>query len=186
MTAGLYYLGFQKLFVGDCDDCRQSTVEISGEQTSFHKLLEEIRGICGGWFWPPPDPVDPSNSWTRRDKASPEPPKVTDCANCGPAEISVPDDAFNAGALPGSSGLQRPEYPKACRDKGLSGRVVAEFDVSPEGFASNPRVIQSSDRCFESAALRIISKMRFEPAYDESGRAVWRRGVRQTINYELE
>lgn len=100
--------------------------------------------------------------------------------------IEIPADAFNAGALPGYSGLQRPEYPKACRDKVLSGRVVAEFDVSPEGFASNPRVIQSSDRCFEAAALRVISKMRFEPAYDESGRAVWRRGVRQTINYELE
>ncbi len=100
-------------------------------------------------------------------------------------DIEVPEIEIAQRTLGRTTGLQRPEYPQSCRDRGVSGRVLLEFDVTPEGNVANARIIESSDDCFDAAALRMIAGWRYPSSTDDQGRPTWRRGVREIIRYEL-
>lgn len=56
-----------------------------------------------------------------------------------------------------------PRYPAEARMKGLSGEVVVEFAVDESGSVSSCRVVRSTNREFEAAALAAVRKWRFEP-----------------------
>ncbi len=56
-----------------------------------------------------------------------------------------------------------PLYPPEARRGGMSGTVTVEFVVDESGVVVDPRVSSSSDRIFEEASLRAVSKWRFEP-----------------------
>lgn len=78
-----------------------------------------------------------------------------------------------------------PSYPENCRARGAQGVVMVEFDVTPEGAVVNPRVIASENSCLDRAAMQTISKWKYTPKTDSSGRAVAQRGVRQSFNFQL-
>lgn len=56
-----------------------------------------------------------------------------------------------------------PLYPPEARRAGVAGTVTVEFVVDESGRVVDPRVTGSSDRVFEEASLRAVSKWRFEP-----------------------
>jgi protein TonB len=77
-----------------------------------------------------------------------------------------------AGGVLGSAVLDNPPrtrfqasplYPPEARRAGVAGTVTVEFVVDESGMVVDPRVTGSSDRVFEEASLRAVSKWRFEP-----------------------
>lgn len=64
-----------------------------------------------------------------------------------------------------------PEYPADAKVSGRTGDVVVEFVVDESGRVHDARVVQSNDSTFDSAAVRAVSKWRFEPG-TQHGRIV--------------
>ena len=75
-----------------------------------------------------------------------------------------------------------PPYPENCRSRGVEGIVVVEFDVTPEGNVSNPRVTSSPHSCFDRAVIKAVSGWKYPPA---SGGGM-RYGLVETFNFQLE
>lgn len=78
-----------------------------------------------------------------------------------------------------------PGYPENCLAKGAQGAVVVEFDVTAEGTVANPRIVSSADSCFDRAVMRAIVNWKYSPQTDGDGRPITRRGVRETLVFEL-
>ena len=79
-----------------------------------------------------------------------------------------------------------PQYPRKCLARAKSKEVVAvEFDVAPEGRVVNASVVDSTNACFNKAALASVSGWEYRPATDENGDPRWRRGVQTVITFEL-
>lgn len=64
-----------------------------------------------------------------------------------------------------------PTYPFEAKRAGLTGEVLVEFVVDETGGVHAPRVVRSSDRVFEEAALRAVARWKFE-AGKRGGKAV--------------
>lgn len=77
-----------------------------------------------------------------------------------------------------------PRYPQACAAKGVEGVVLVEFDVTAEGNVVNPRVISSSNSCFDRAAVKAVSGWKYPPDMRD-GRPVPRYGVTERFNFQL-
>ena len=79
-----------------------------------------------------------------------------------------------------------PQYPGRCqRTARPVETVVVEFDVTPEGTVINPRVVNSSNACFNPAAMRAVERWRYQPrVVDEVAQP--RFGVRTAIDFSLE
>lgn len=190
-TAGLYYFWFSSFLKSECVRCYDGSAEFYDELVPVSPWLDKVIESC---CWIDRSlalpQADPSNSYTRHDKASPEPPEPIACdEDCDMSKIEIPGDALSVAPTIQSRGVIdsfAPAYPRSCLAKGVSGAVIAEFDVTPEGSTANARIISSPDKCFNAEVLRAISKFRYPPATDEAGRAVWRRGVRETITFDLE
>lgn len=56
-----------------------------------------------------------------------------------------------------------PVFPYEAKAQGLHGEVVVEFIVGPDGRVRDPHVVRSSNRVFDEASLRAVSKWVFEP-----------------------
>lgn len=54
-------------------------------------------------------------------------------------------------------------YPEAFRGSGKSASVSLHFVIDPTGLVTNPRIIASSNKDFEEAALRAVSHIRYNP-----------------------
>lgn len=78
-----------------------------------------------------------------------------------------------------------PRYPPALLQAGVEGRVVVEFVIDTSGHAepASPRVIESSNRAFDAAALESIQRSLFRPARVR-GRSV-RQLTRQAIGFRI-
>jgi periplasmic protein TonB len=79
-----------------------------------------------------------------------------------------------------------PQYPGQCQRAARAlETVVVEFDVTPEGTVVNPRVIDSTNSCFNRAAMRAVERWRYQPrVVDEVAQP--RFGVRTHIDFSLE
>ncbi|MDO8545307.1 MAG: energy transducer TonB [Opitutaceae bacterium] len=73
-----------------------------------------------------------------------------------------------------------PVYPFEAKRDGRRGEVLVEFVVDETGRVVDPRVVQSTDRVFEEATLRAVSKWRFEPGR-RHGRVVRFRMVQPVV-----
>ncbi len=63
------------------------------------------------------------------------------------------------------------KYPKECAEEGKSGTVRLQFIVEKDGSISQPRILSSSDPCFEAEALRVVSLMpRWKPGRQQGRR----------------
>lgn len=79
-----------------------------------------------------------------------------------------------------------PQYPTQClRAASNLETVVVEFDVTPEGSVVSPRVIDSTNACFNRAALRAVERWRYQPRVIDNV-AQPRFGVRTAIDFGME
>ncbi len=77
-----------------------------------------------------------------------------------------------------------PRYPARCERKAAALETVTVFfDVTPEGRTANARAGVSTNACFNEAALRAISKWRFEPETTNGG-ARLSTNRRATLNFQ--
>lgn len=80
--------------------------------------------------------------------------------------ISLKPDSISLSDLDNSPRARTqpaPLYPGEAKIRGLEGQVVLGFTVNEDGRVESPYVISRTDRIFEDAALRAVSKWRFEP-----------------------
>ncbi len=64
-----------------------------------------------------------------------------------------------------------PVYPHEAKTLGLSGQVTVEFMVEENGTVSDAHAVQSTNRVFDDAAVRAVSRWKFEPG-KRGGKAV--------------
>lgn len=132
------------------------------------------------------------------DQPPPPPPTVSDPS-------FRPTMAVEMGALPDFTGADLdigtgfnpdrdaqplvripPQYPTQClRSASELETVVVEFDVTPEGSVVNPRVLDSTNACFNRAAMRAVQRWRYQPRVTD-GVAQPRFGVRTAIDFGTE
>lgn len=132
------------------------------------------------------------------DQPPPPPPTVTDPS-------FRPQVSAQIGALPDLSNVDidigtgfnpdrdaqplvriPPQYPQRCMARAdPSESVLVEFDVTPEGTVVNTRVIESSNSCFNRAAMRAVERWRYNPKIVDNVPEP-RFGVRHVIEFALE
>lgn len=79
-----------------------------------------------------------------------------------------------------------PQYPDRCQTRAKASEAVTlEFDVNPEGNVVNPRVISSTNSCFDRAAMRSVERWRYAPSIRD-GQPRPRLGVRTRVAFQLE
>jgi periplasmic protein TonB len=79
-----------------------------------------------------------------------------------------------------------PQYPDRCQTRAKPQEAVTlEFDVNPEGNVVNPRVLNSSNSCFDRAAMRSVERWRYAPSIRD-GQPRPRLGVRTRVTFNLE
>lgn len=78
-----------------------------------------------------------------------------------------------------------PSYPNQCFGKAADREtVILEFDVDPEGVVRDPRIVSSTNHCFNFHATRAAEKWRYAPKIVE-GAATSRNGVQVTILFDF-
>jgi periplasmic protein TonB len=83
--------------------------------------------------------------------------------DAGPSTGSPPDiRAIDLDNAPRVKFQAKPEYPRVLRSQGVTGEAVVEFVVDEAGRVQDARILRSSHREFEDAALRAVSKWVFE------------------------
>ncbi|MGV6801208.1 MAG: energy transducer TonB [bacterium] len=79
-----------------------------------------------------------------------------------------------------------PQFPERCQGKSAGvNKVTVEFDVTPQGQTVNPRVVSSTDRCFDRYAIRAVERWKYQPKIVD-GEPQPRRGVRTSFKFVLE
>jgi len=79
-----------------------------------------------------------------------------------------------------------PDYPAAAKHDGLSGTVTVVFRVDENGDVHDARVAGSSDTVFNDAAIRAVSRWRFEPGQLHGRRVAFRMSVPISFNLSEE
>jgi protein TonB len=78
-----------------------------------------------------------------------------------------------------------PQYPENCQSRAKPLEfVVVEFNVTPEGAVVDPKVVESSNSCFERSALRSVERWKYQPKVIDN-QAQARLGVRTQITFRL-
>jgi len=77
-----------------------------------------------------------------------------------------------------------PIYPYEMTRAGLSGEVLLEFVIDSNGRVRDARVVRSSDRRFEAAALQAVNRWRFRPGVKNGVAVNTRRQLPIIFNLE--
>ncbi|QOC22839.1 energy transducer TonB [Wenzhouxiangella sp. AB-CW3] len=132
------------------------------------------------------------------DQPPPPPPMVTDTDFRPTMDVQM-------GALPDLTGVDveigtgfdpdrdaqplvriPPQYPTQCIGRAQDVEtVMVEFDVTPEGNVVDPRVLDTTNPCFNRAAMRAVQRWRYNPRVVD-GVQQPRTGVRTAIDFALE
>ncbi len=78
-----------------------------------------------------------------------------------------------------------PVYPMIAITRELEGFVVVEFDVSENGQVTNARVIESSSRVFDAAAIKAAQRFKFKPRVLD-GVALATYGIQNLFRFNLD
>ena len=78
-----------------------------------------------------------------------------------------------------------PSYPRRCQERGISGWVVLDFDVTKLGTVENA-VVTAADPsgCFDRAALKTIQRFKYKPTVID-GQPRRSTGVRFRMGFEI-
>lgn len=103
-----------------------------------------------------------------------------------PAPIPGPKPGFfvSDNALVTIIAVQ-PSYPASAAAKGQEGWVIVEFDVNSAGGVQNAKVLESSHRVFDKAAVKAALRFRFK-ARVVDGAAAPSYGVRRMFRFEMD
>jgi protein TonB len=77
-----------------------------------------------------------------------------------------------------------PQYPPQAQQRRLEGWVHVRFTISGAGTVRNAKVVKSTDRVFENAALRAVEQWKYQPQL-EAGKPVDREGE-VILRFDLE
>jgi protein TonB len=125
---------------------------------------------------PPPSTVDPSNR-PALDGVRAAVPQLDVKVNVGTG-FNPDRDAQPLVRIP-------PQYPERCMQRAKPREtVVVEFDVTPDGTTTNARVVESSNSCLNSAAVKSVERWKYQPKIVDNA-AQWRRGVQTAVAFEL-
>jgi len=86
-------------------------------------------------------------------------------------------DMSKLDKTPGTVFQIAPEYPAAAKNGGLTGEVVVAFMVDENGDVHEARVVKSTNNVFDDAAVRAVSRWRFEPGRYQGKRVAFRMSV---------
>jgi protein TonB len=78
-----------------------------------------------------------------------------------------------------------PDYPPRALSRGIQGWVIVQFTISATGTVKDQKVVDSSNKIFDEAALKAIGRWRYNPKVEE-GVAVERKGVQTKLVFQLE
>ncbi|HEU4427282.1 MAG TPA: energy transducer TonB, partial [Myxococcota bacterium] len=79
-----------------------------------------------------------------------------------------------------------PDYPPRAQSRGVEGWVLIQFTITAAGTVRDAKVIDASPKgYFEEAALKAISRWRYNPKVQE-GVAVERVGVQVKLSFNME
>ena len=78
-----------------------------------------------------------------------------------------------------------PVYPTRALARGLEGYVVVQFDVSADGQVAGVMVIESSNRVFDSAAVKAAQRFKFKPRVVD-GVALATYGIQNRFRFNLD
>jgi protein TonB len=123
----------------------------------------------------------------------PQPPPP-DSLKLSTGALSIPQGNLTAGfakvfelkdldTIPNPTLQVAPNYPADLKRKGVEGFVEVGFVVDENGMVQNARVLSSSQREFEQAALAAVSKWKFKPG-KKGGKSV-RTNMSVPINFHL-
>ena len=77
-----------------------------------------------------------------------------------------------------------PTYPERCRARGAEGEVLVQFDVAADGSVINPRIIESSDSCFDRTVLKTVAGWKYPPAA-RGGKPAPRYGLVERFSFQI-
>ena len=102
-------------------------------------------------------------------------------------EVNLGQDLLHHEVFPGieakkMSGYQSIELFRRNLDEEVEF-VTVRFDVSRGGATENIIVMDSTNECFEKAAVKSIEGWRYSP---ETGQTATRKGLEQTIHFQME
>ena len=77
-----------------------------------------------------------------------------------------------------------PIYPRRAAARGLSGWVLVIFTVTSSGTVKDVRVLESTDKIFERAAIQAALRFKYRPRVVD-GEPVEVTGVKHYIRFEM-
>ena len=91
-------------------------------------------------------------------------------------------DSSKLDKKPGTVFQVAPEYPPEAKRNGLSGDVTVTFTVDENGDVHGARVTGTSNEVFNDAAVRAVSRWRFEPGRHLGRRVAFKMSVPIVFN----
>lgn len=116
------------------------------------------------------DTTQPTATFAAAVPATPTPAPLPLVEPSGPGMAAV-FELKDLDQLPIATLQVPPNYPAAMKRQGIEASVEVGYIVDAEGLVQNARVISSSRREFEPAALQAVAKWKFKPG-QKAGRAV--------------
>ena len=124
----------------------------------------------------PPDPIELTHV-----RPNPKPGPVVSPPSKGRIEV---EPGGGANTFPAPLIRHAPPYPENCRGKGVQGRVVVQFDVTPDGSVTNVQILETPNRCFNRTVIRAVSRWKYPPS-NNGGRKTMRYGVVEVFDFQL-
>ncbi len=121
----------------------------------------------------PPKPETAPSVAQAEPEHTAEAPPAPSPPSAAPPQVAPAPPPTQTAALPvippqavgGATGNRKPDYPAEARRRSLQGRVVLHVDVSPDGKATNVRVLTSSGySLLDQAAIAAVQQWNFIPA----------------------
>lgn len=79
-----------------------------------------------------------------------------------------------------------PAYPEACKAQARAREhVIIEFDIDPTGEVVGVVAADSTNDCFDAAAIEAVSRWRCAPMEDEDGAPIWQQGRLTIFTFSL-
>ncbi|CAI8160960.1 MAG: Uncharacterised protein [Pseudidiomarina mangrovi] len=78
-----------------------------------------------------------------------------------------------------------PKYPILLAGRGVTGKVIAEYDISETGTVDNVRIIEADHKAFGDSSAEAIKQWRFAPRID-SGAPVKSTGHKVQMDFALD
>jgi TonB family protein len=77
-----------------------------------------------------------------------------------------------------------PKYPRSALQRRINGSVQVIFDVDRSGNTTNIRIKSSTNKLFDSEAMRVIRSSKFEPALNSKGIPTYYFDLTRTYGWE--